>query len=196
MNNLIALIAFSALLLAPMISQNVFATVYSCTADMSGANEVGPIISPAFGTFTGSYDDVTNQLNWDISWADLLGDESLLFIHGPALPDQNAGVQLNIGAISGLVAPSIGNSLILPAQENDLLADLWYINLHTDVFPAGEIRGQISCNIDNVIGGKMIPVDSAVLLLVGIQVNLLWFAPVILAGAGFVAYKLRRNSCF
>ena len=58
------MIIFSVILLAPMISQNVFASVYSCTADMSGANEVGPIISPASGTFTGSYDDVSNQLNW------------------------------------------------------------------------------------------------------------------------------------
>lgn len=36
--------------------------------------------------------------------------------------------------------------LITGAQANDLLAGLWYVNIHTDDYPTGEIRGQIRLN--------------------------------------------------
>ncbi len=43
------------------------------------------------------------------------------------------------------------------------------------------------------VGGQVIPVDAAVLLLAGAQSSLVWIGPIVLAGAGFVAFKLRRN---
>jgi hypothetical protein len=40
------------------------------------------------------------------------------------------------------------------AQEADLLANNYYVNLHTDAFPAGEIRGQlITANPSGTGGG-------------------------------------------
>jgi hypothetical protein len=53
-------------------------------------------------------------------------------------------VQVDIGAISGgVVSPMIGNTVINDTQEADLLAGLWYVNIHSSVFPGGEIRGQV-----------------------------------------------------
>ena len=66
-----------------------------------------------------------------------------MHFHGPALTNQNAGVQVDFGAISGTVSPSIGNTVIGAGQAADLLAELWYINIHTAAFPGGEIRGQV-----------------------------------------------------
>jgi hypothetical protein len=37
----------------------------------------------------------------------------------------------------------IGNAILSAAQEADLLAGLWYLNLHTTSFGGGEIRGQV-----------------------------------------------------
>jgi hypothetical protein len=44
---------------------------------------------------------------------------------------------LPLGSPSGLVA------VLTQAQVNDLMAGLWYVNVHSTVFPAGEIRGQL-----------------------------------------------------
>lgn len=43
------------------------------------------------------------------------------------------------------------------------------------------------------IGGTLVPIDSAALLLAGAQTSALWILPIVLAGAGLVAFKLRRN---
>jgi hypothetical protein len=66
-----------------------------------------------------------------------------MHFHGPAPAGANAGVQVNIGLISGLTSPSIGNTIITALQGTDLLNGLWYINIHTGQFAGGEIRGQV-----------------------------------------------------
>ncbi len=37
----------------------------------------------------------------------------------------------------------LGTPSTSAAQVADLLAGLWYLNLHTNAFPGGEIRGQV-----------------------------------------------------
>lgn len=113
------------------------------TIDGAQANAGAGTGSPGTGSATLTYDDVTNELTWNISWGGLIGTETLAHFHGPALPNQNAGVQLNWAAISGLVSPSIGNAVITAQQGADLLNELWYINIHTTEVSGGEIRGNI-----------------------------------------------------
>ena len=60
--------------------------------------------------------------------------------HGPAMPGQNGGVQIGIDAASN---PSSGSAILTLDQVDDLLAGLWYVNIHSEMFPAGEIRGQV-----------------------------------------------------
>ena len=93
------------------------------------------------GTMTGTFDDQSNVLSWNISWGGLTGTPTLMHFHGPALPDQNAGVQVGVG-VAG--PPVIGSAPITPLQANDLLAGLWYLNLPPDAHPGGEIRGQVN----------------------------------------------------
>ena len=120
------------------------ATVITLQANLDGAqaNAGAGTGSLATGTAAILFDDVTNDLSWNISWANLLGNLTVAHFHGPALPNQNAGVQVNfLGIAPG--NPSIGITTITNAQAADLLAGLWYVNIHTDQFGAGEIRGQI-----------------------------------------------------
>ena len=118
------------------------------------------------GTATVTLDDVTNLLSWNISWSGLTGTETLMHFHGPALPNQNAGVQVDFGAISGIVSPSIGNAVIDDLQEADLLAGLWYVNIHTTAFAGGEIRGNLA----------VIPEPSTSTLLISGALGLLAYA--------------------
>jgi hypothetical protein len=37
----------------------------------------------------------------------------------------------------------IGSATITQAQADDVMAGLWYVNIHTDANPSGEIRGQV-----------------------------------------------------
>lgn len=121
--------------------------------------------SPATGFASMTYDNVTGAFNWNIAWTGLTGNVTVAHFHGPALPGQNAGVQVDWGSISGLTSPSVGAANITAMQGNDLLAGLWYINIHSSLFPGGEIRGQV----------QVVPLPAAVwLLLAGCGVLLGW----------------------
>ena len=51
----------------------------------------------------------------------------------------NAGVTVGIGTAN----PAVGSATISASQETDLLAGLWYVNVHSTAFGGGEIRGQV-----------------------------------------------------
>ncbi len=87
-----------------------------------------------------SFNDVSRQLTWTVSWKDILGSTDQLHFHGPAAPGVDAGVQQNIGVASN---PVSGSATLTAGQAADLQNGLWYINLHSSDFPAGEIRGQV-----------------------------------------------------
>jgi hypothetical protein len=112
------------------------------SANMDGAQANAGQGSGSMGTGTATItlDTNSNTLSWVIDWSDLSGNPIAMHFHGPALPDQNAGVQVPTGVVG---PPVIGGAVLTDTQEDDILAGLWYINLHTDVFPAGEIRGTV-----------------------------------------------------
>ena len=115
-------------LVANMDCSQAAAGVGTCGAGGSGT-----------GSATITFDTNTNLLSWNVSWSGLSAPATLAHFHGPALPTQNAGVQVGIGVPS----PRVGSQVISGAQATDLLNGLWYINIHSSNFPAGEIRGQV-----------------------------------------------------
>jgi hypothetical protein len=133
-----ALVALVAMTLANSTS----ATIIDLSASMDGpqANAGAGTGSPGLGLGIITLDDVTNQLSWSINWGGLVGSPTAMHFHGPALSNQNAGVQVGVGVVG---TPVIGNAILNAVQEADLLAGLWYLNLHTNAFPGGEIRGQV-----------------------------------------------------
>ena len=137
----------------------VQAAIINMSASLDAAQEVAdePVVSDGTGTGIVTFDDVSNLLSWDIHFSDLTGPATAAHFHGPAAPGVNAGVQVNIGAISGLTSPMSGSATISDDQEMQLLDGLWYINIHTEAYPAGEIRGQV----------QVIPVPAAAWLMLG-----------------------------
>lgn len=120
------------------------AAVVDWTASLDGSQEAPSVVTTGAGAAIGTLDTVSGDLSWTVTFADLIGTPTAMHFHGPAGPGANAGVQVNIGAISGLGSPSVGSTIISSNQVADLLAGLYYINLHTDAFPGGEIRGQVA----------------------------------------------------
>ncbi len=111
-------------------------------ANMDGAqaNAGAGTDSPGTGLGNITLDTGTNNLTWSITWVGLIGTPGLMHFHGPALPNQNAGVQVDVGVVG---PPVVGNIILSAGQTADLLAGLWYLNLHTASHPGGEIRGQV-----------------------------------------------------
>jgi hypothetical protein len=122
------------------------AATYSLYASLDGNQEVPINASPGIGAGMLTYDDVANQLNWNITFSGLLAGTTAAHFHGPAAPGAVAGVQIpiSLGAFAGARSGTlIGMATLTATQETQLLSDLWYINIHTTMFPGGEIRGQV-----------------------------------------------------
>ena len=84
----------------------------------------------------------THVLSWTVTYAGLSGPTTGGHFHGPAMAGQNAGVVVPLGG--SLASPIKGMATLTAAQESDLMAGKWYLNLHTAAHPGGEIRGQVT----------------------------------------------------
>lgn len=121
------------------------ATVYVLSGDMdvfqalTNPEDVGN----GTGTIAGDYDDVTNSLNYTITWMDLTSEVSNMHFH-VAPVGVSGGVDLGIPAPWS--SPQVGSATLDASQEANLLSGDWYVNVHTTSFPGGEIRGQVIVN--------------------------------------------------
>lgn len=104
--------------------------------------EGGGVANPSGGG-TASYDSESGILSWAFSFTGLTGPATAMHFHGPGLPGVQAPVTVNVGG-DGLDSPISGSAGINAAQADELLAGLWYINVHTAQNTVGEIRGQVT----------------------------------------------------
>ncbi len=126
--------AAALMLLAP----DAFSEVVKFKADLKGAAEVPANDSAGTGSADVSLDTDTKKLTWTVNHEGLTGAPTAAHFHGPAAPGENAGPALDV---SGNLAQ--GSADLSDAQIADLQAGKWYLNLHTEKFPDGEIRGQV-----------------------------------------------------
>lgn len=111
------------------------------STQLRGTNEVPPNKSAATGSVDAVFNKDTNLLRWKVNYTGLSGPATAGHFHGPAGVTANAGVVLPwAGPMS---TPMEGSATITPTQAGDLLAGLWYANVHTAANPGGEIRGQM-----------------------------------------------------
>lgn len=66
-------------------------------------------------------------------------------IHGPGGAFVNAAIVAPLSFTSGVTAGTFsGSGTFTGPQMADLLAGLYYVNIHSDFYPSGEIRGQLT----------------------------------------------------
>ncbi|MBK8551555.1 MAG: CHRD domain-containing protein [Ignavibacteria bacterium] len=113
---------------------------------LSGFSVVPPNSSQGIGAVTGTYNLSTKILNFDLIFAGLLGTTTSAHFHGPASSGFNAPVQIEFGGFqTGITSGHYANSYVLTSeQESQFMDGLWYVDIHTTVFPGGEIRGQFN----------------------------------------------------
>jgi len=120
------------------------AVLYTFSDSIDGLQEVPPNASPGSGTAFGTYDSSTMTLSIGTSASGLLGPVTAAHIHGPAVPGVSAGVVFPLSGATGSTSYSSADVFVLtPTHEAAFLGGLWYVNIHSSVFPGGEIRGQL-----------------------------------------------------
>ncbi|MHC4217966.1 MAG: CHRD domain-containing protein [Planctomycetota bacterium] len=121
--------------------------------DLRGDQEVPAVVSAGHGCGRFVIDTNANTLDYYIVYSGLTGPATSAHIHGPANPGQNAGVQhaLTVGS------PMQGTWNYPEAQEANILDGKMYVNIHTAVFPGGEIRGQIAKMIATIDALQEVP---------------------------------------
>src|SRR5262245_49380863 len=137
------------------------------TASLSGSNENPANGSPATGFAIVVVDPIAHTIQIDVTFSNLTSNNTAAHIHCCLLPPNTAGVATTLptfpgfptGTTSGsyhsavfdLTMPLIYNPSFVTAQGGiaqaeaalvgGILNGMTYLNIHTSMFPGGEIRG-------------------------------------------------------
>ncbi len=120
---------------------------------LTGATEVPPVATAATGNATVVLNAAQTQLSISVQFQNLVGVYSASHIHGPAPAGSNAGVKWGFsGVASGWVfgagnqSGTLTNFIVTGITATDvtnLNAGNFYVNIHSTLFPGGELRAQL-----------------------------------------------------
>lgn len=120
---------------------------YTLAGNASGSQVVPAVTTTATGSITGSYNALTNQMQYNISWSGLAESATdSISIYGPAAAGAN-GTLIGKVAITtaGVAGSAVGGATLTEEEESALLDNAWYFVVgNSTTYPGGEIRGQIS----------------------------------------------------
>ncbi|MBC8005835.1 MAG: CHRD domain-containing protein [Verrucomicrobia bacterium] len=112
------------------------------TATLNGANEVPANNSKATGTATFKYDTITHKLSGTVTFSGMTATASHIHkgdttVAGP--------VVIPLDVTVPVTSPiTLEPTTLDSTQRADLMNGLYYVNLHSEAFPGGEIRGQLT----------------------------------------------------
>lgn len=161
--------AISLATIGMLLASSADAATHLFAAQLSGNNEVPPIVSPATGEVRLTLDDVANSLRIEATFSGLLGPTTAAHIHCcaplgtnvppatvvPTFPAFPLGVSSgSFDQTFNLLDASFYNPAFVTANGGTVLDarnafvsalhdQTGYFNIHSSAFPAGEIRGQI-----------------------------------------------------
>jgi hypothetical protein len=111
-------------------------------ASLSAANQTPPTESAGYGTMEARYMPTMQTIEWKIWFGKLSGPVTYAFLQGPdGVGNEHADiVPINPPFESNV---QFGSATLTPQQAADLLAGRWSVEIRTERFPAGEIRGAL-----------------------------------------------------
>ncbi len=122
----------------------VLAAPISFKVPLTGAQGVPPVDTTGSGTAELTYDPATRVVTWNISYSGLSSPTTMAHFHGPAAEGKNAPLVIWLSKQgSPPTNPIKGSATLTPDQAKQFSAGEWYVNVHTQSHPAGEIRGQV-----------------------------------------------------
>ncbi len=120
------------------------AETVSFKVPLTGAQSVPPVDTTGSGTADLTYDPATRMVTWNITYSGLSSPVTMAHFHGPAKAGKNAPVLIWLTKQgTAPTNPITGSATLTPEQAQQFDAGDWYVNVHTQSHPAGEIRGQV-----------------------------------------------------
>lgn len=114
------------------------------TLDQAQEVEKLTVVEGAMGNAEGTIDTETGRMNFNITFSDMSGDLVAAHFHGPADVGENAAPVVDLNGEGGLTSPIVGFAMLSAEQIEEIKGGKWYVNLHTEANPDGEIRGQLA----------------------------------------------------
>lgn len=108
------------------------------TAELAPADGVD---SEGMGSGEFTFNPADNTLEYTVTYAGLTGPAGAAHIHGPAEAGESAGVVI---PFADPASPISGTATLTDEQVEELMNGMYYVNVHTEAYGAGEIRGQIT----------------------------------------------------
>ncbi len=122
-------------------------------ATLDGAQVVPPVTTPGRGWGVFQINTTTNELSYYVVVDNLAGVEFGSHFHGPALH----GTPASFAAGMPLGSPKIGTWAYDQSQEQAIVDGRYYVKVHTDLHPTGEVRGQIVPVVVPIDGQQEVP---------------------------------------
>jgi CHRD domain len=111
---------------------------------LTGAQCVPAVETSGVGTADITYDPATRVVTWNIAYSGLSSPTTMAHFHGPAKAGENAPPVIWLSTQGSAPAnPITGTATLTPDQAKQFLDGQWYVNVHSQSHPAGEIRGQV-----------------------------------------------------
>ncbi len=115
-------------------------TTTNFTATLKGSDEMPANVSMATGTASLTFNPATNILSGTVTFTGITPTAAHIHKGAVGVP---GSVIFSLGN-APFTSPIHFTSLALTqSQINDLMAGLYYVNIHSESFPDGEIRGQL-----------------------------------------------------
>jgi hypothetical protein len=120
-------------------------TILSYQANLDGLQEVPPNGSPAFGLLDATVNNVSGAFVVTMgTFQDLLGGSTAVTLNDAAAGTNGPIVfSLTLDTPGAATGTFSGGGTLTAPQIADVAAEKLYVNIRSQVFPSGEIRGQL-----------------------------------------------------
>lgn len=111
-------------------------------ASLTGDGETPPTDSAGYGVMEARYMPTMQTIEWKFWFGKLSGPVTYAFLQGP---DGVGNERADIVPINPPFESNVqfGSATLTPQQSADLLAGRWSVEIRTERYPAGEIRGPL-----------------------------------------------------